>query len=77
MQHRMHDISSGSGERNARTLASLVRTLRALKDVQGAPGALTGPYDHEYDTDLPPRDLAKLREELVARMEKFSDQQVE
>lgn len=74
MQQRMHDTSAGAGERNARTLASLVRTLRAVKGIQSESGAPPGPHDHQYDTDLPPRDLAALRQALFARVEKLRAQ---
>ncbi|MDP4592998.1 MAG: hypothetical protein NWT00_00350 [Beijerinckiaceae bacterium] len=71
-------------ERNARVLASLVKSLTELakldvlnKQNTGGAGSKArgseyhGSFADEYDTDLPPRDLAALRQELAARLERL------
>lgn len=68
MRARMGDTSAGAGERNARTLASLVRTLRAMRALREA----DGPGGDAVSGDEPaPRSLAELREDLAARLAKL------
>lgn len=67
---RLHDPTPGAGERNARTLASLVRTLRSVEDLRakGIDGFLcAAPASNEP----PPRSLEELRLELIEEVEKM------
>lgn len=72
MQARMRDTSVGAGERNARTLASLVRTLRAVQEVRAKV-----PPAAETEDARPPRDLAALRDALAARLEQIRAEHTE
>lgn len=74
-------------ERNARVLASLVKSLNELAKLdatkqriaqgassEGRSGEHDGVSPDPYDTDLPPRDLAALRAELAVRLERMQEQ---
>lgn len=58
----------GEGERSARTLASLARTLRELSAMSGAEPTAETASD---DDDAIPRDLDEFRRELARRIEAF------
>ncbi|MGE3646464.1 MAG: hypothetical protein AB7F96_21670 [Beijerinckiaceae bacterium] len=68
MGARMQDTSAGAGERNARTLASLVRTLRAVSELRGK---AEGFEPQAANGDKPPRSLAQLRAELAERLDRI------
>ena len=85
LRARMRDTSAGAGERNARTLASLVRTLKAVTDMQmsdAQPADMQAAGMRKQQEELaagakdaarepPPRSLAQLREDLAARLDKL------
>ncbi len=71
MQSRMCDTSVGAGERNARTLASLVRTLRALHGLRDGEASRAADAGQVGADDAPPRSLEQLRDDLAARLAKL------
>lgn len=71
---RLGDPSPGAGERNARTLASLVRTLRSVEELRtkGAAGFAGGAATSPAQTsEPPPRSVEELRQELENHLAKI------
>lgn len=68
---------AASAERNARVLASLVKSLAELgridaaRNETGGAGNESNGGDAETQDERPPRDLAELREELAARLDRL------
>jgi hypothetical protein len=73
-------ISSDDGERDARSLAVLVRTLRELaafddaREPDAKAGKRTKKQSKPENDDPVPRDLDELRRELVRRIHAFVDE---
>ncbi len=71
------DADAASAERNARVLASLVKSLAELgridaaRNETGGAGNESKGGDAETQDERPPRDLAELREELAARLDRL------
>lgn len=61
-------------ERNARLLASLVKSLAELRRLEALdpPGGVTAPAVEGQDDEPPPRDLDALRDELARALERMS-----
>jgi hypothetical protein len=59
--------NGGSGDANARTLASLARTLSVLRGLE----AEAENASQDSDADAPPLDLAELRHELARRLDRL------
>ncbi len=61
-------------ERNARILASLVKSLAELRRLEALdpPGGATAPAVEGQDEQRPPRDLGTLRDELARALERMS-----
>ena len=70
-QARLASAAPAAAEASARTLASLARTLTALRDLEAgaAEAASTG-----RSNDEPPLDLAELRRELARRIDILRDE---
>ena len=68
--HELKQLGEGAtGEARARTLASLTRTLDALRSVEGQ--IRNEGTDAGRDADEPPVDIAELRRELARRLDRL------
>jgi len=76
IEKRMGSSTGASAERNARVLASLVKSLAELRklDREDAQNQNRNEGDHD-DEPRPPRDLARLRDELAADLERIRAQE--
>ena len=76
IEKRMGSSTAASAERNARVLASLVKSLAELRklDREDAQDQNRNEGDHD-DEPRPPRDLARLRDELAADLERIRAQE--
>jgi hypothetical protein len=76
IEKRVGSSTAASAERNARVLASLVKSLAELRklDREEAQEQHRNEGDHD-DEPRPPRDLARLRDELAADLERIRAQE--
>ncbi len=76
IESNLNDSSAGARERNARAVANLVRALNGVKELRENPGRRGGRSQDDYDDEpRPPRDLARLRDELAADLERIIEQE--
>jgi hypothetical protein len=83
IESNLNDPSAGARERNARAVANLVRALNGVKELREnlrggdrMQDSCRDPYRDPYDDGPPPpRDLARLREELAADIERMVAQE--
>ena len=73
VEARLSGQSVAMGERNARLLASLVKTFAELRRFAAAARSKPGAGDDSVENDEPaPRDIAVLREELARHVERIA-----
>ena len=76
VETRLSGQSVAMGERNARLLASLVKTFAELRRFAAAARPKPGAGDDSVENDEPaPRDIAVLREELARLVERIAREQ--